>query len=99
MSIDGAIDRMISDAFDNAEWSDILDDEFASLTSVSDLENDVDNLKTELEELQTETKFTRYVEAIESVDKLQATVDRLASELDAIKNRKTILDFLKFWSK
>ena len=99
MSVESEIEYLISTAFENAEWSDILCDEFASLSNVSDIENDVDNLKTEVESIVTESKFSQYVDAIESVDKLQTTVDRLDTELDAIKNRITLLDYLRFWSK
>ena len=99
MSVESEIEYLISTAFDNAEWSDILCDEFASLSNVSDLENDVANLKTEVESIVTESKFSQYVDAIESVDKLRAEVEKLSGELDKLKSRRTLLDYLRFWSK
>lgn len=99
MSVESEIEYMISTAFDNAEWSDILCDEFASIESIGDLENDVDNLKTEVESIVTESKFSQYIDAIESVDKLRTQVENLSGELDKLKTRKTLLNYLKFWSK
>ena len=99
MSVERAIEQMIEEGILQTDWDDVLCDSYPSLGTFGDLESLVDDLRNDIAEMQCESKFSRYVEAMEAFDKLQATVERLTGELDAIKTRKTLLDYLKFWSK
>ena len=99
MSVERAIEQMISEAIEGSYWQDILSGMFADADEFTHTENMVEELRSDFDEIKKEIDFTLYTQAVESVGKLRLEVAKLSDELDKLKTRKTLIDYLKFWSK